>query len=221
MSNPFAQGARAYGYTGSEAPTEYWDNYEEAGQSKGSGKGPVPAGRYTLRIPEPGEDFQPAPKKADDDSVTFVINLTVVAPAEFAGRVVRYARFSNKAPSWREGSMAGDLLKACRVEAKPKTPDEWFAIAPLLANRHIDADLDLSAYDKATGQRLYKRQADFPTKADGSPMTILVLHADGTPVLPREGETLEAQRAKEDAAIAAGGRKLFANNDVKRVYPTT
>jgi hypothetical protein len=218
-SNPFAQGARAFGYTGSEQPTAYWDNYEEAGQKKGGGKGPIPAGRYTLRIPEPGESFRPAEKKGDNDSVTFLIDLTVVAPAEFAGRQVRFARFSNAAPAWRDGSMAGDLLKACRIEAKPRTPDEWFSIAPFLAGKTFDADVELSLYDKETRQPIYKRAADFPTRADGSPMTILVLHADGTPVLG--GSTLEEQRAKEDAAIAAGGRKLFANNDIKRVYPST
>lgn len=219
-SNPFAQGARAFGYTGSEQPTEYWNNYEEAGQKKG-GKGPVPAGRYTLRIPEPGEGFRPAEKKGDNDAVTFLIDLDVVAPAEFAGRQIRFARFSNQAPAWREGSMAGDLLKACRIEAKPRTPDEWFSIAPFLAGKTFDADVDLSMYDSTTRQSVYKRAADFPKRADGSPMTILVLHADGTPVLPREGESLEQQRAKEEAAVAAGGRKLFANNDIKRVYPTT
>lgn len=221
MSNPFAQGARAFGYTGSEAPTEYWGKYETAGQGKGSGKGPLPPGRYTFRIPEPGEDFQPDKKKDSSDSVTFLINLTVVGPAEFAGRTLNFARFSNQAPSWREGSMAGDLLKVCGIPAEPKTPDDWFAIAPFLGGKLFSADVDMHVYNPATRDRIYKRAADIPKRADGSPRTVLVLDRDGVLVTEAPGESIEQIRAKEDAAIAAGGSKLFANNDIKRMYPAT
>jgi hypothetical protein len=213
-SNPFSRGAKAFGYTGSEEPTDYWATYEAPGQK--SNKGPLPKGRYTFRVPEPGENFFPEEKKGDRP-VTFLMHATVVGPADYAGRTVNYIRFSTQKYPWRDGSMAGDLLLACGIDAKPRTPDEWFSIAPFLANKLFDGDVELYVRDKEAGQTIWRRAADLPTKADGSPMTIIVLRNDGTPVQDC-GDPVQ-QRQLEEAAIAAGGKKLFANNDIKGVYP--
>lgn len=215
-TNPFAQGAKAFGYTGSEEPTDYWAKYEQQGQK--SNKGPLPQGRYTFRVPEPGEDFYPDEQKPNQQKpVTFIMHLTVVGPSEYAGRQIRFVRFATAKQPWRDGSMAGDLLLACGLSATPKTPDEWFSIAPFLAGKTFDADVDMSVYDKDARQTIWKRSADLPTRKDGSPMTVIVLRNDGTPVQDT-GDPVE-QRQLEEAAIEAGGKKLFANNDVKRVYP--
>ncbi len=215
-TNPFAQGPKAFGYTGQEEPTDYWDKYEQQGQK--ATRGPLPKGRYTFRVPEPGENFYPQEQKPKENKpVTFIMHLAVVAPVEYAGREIRYVRFSTSKQPWRDGSMAGDLLLACGNSATPKTAEDWFAIAPFLSGKLFDADVDMSVYDKDARTTLWKRAEDLPPRKDGSPMTVIVLRPDGTPVQDC-GDPVQ-QRLVEDAVIAAGGRKLFANNDVKRVYP--
>jgi hypothetical protein len=213
MSNPFAQGPKAHGFTGSEAPTEYWDKYEAPSATQS--KGPLPPGRYTLRVPEPGDGFKPG--RTGKGAFRLELEPTVVAPAEYAGRLIRFVKLSSEKQPWREGSMAGDLLKAAGLGSQPRTVDDWFKVAPSIGGKLFDADIDLSVYDKESGRTIFKRAADIPTRKDGSLMTVIVLHADGTPVL--DCGDADQQRVLEEAALNAGGRKLFANNDIKRIYP--
>jgi hypothetical protein len=204
-TNPFAGAAAALGFTGEEKPTDYWGNYE-ASSSKRS-QAPLQPGRYTFKVPEPGDDFQPA--KQANGYPAYKMNPTV-SRGDRTGYQVRFVYLSSMPFSNRNGSMAGDLVKACGLNASPTKPQDWFDIAPYLAGKEFDAVVDLEVYDKESRETIFKKAADIPTRADGSLRMVLVLRPDGT--IADEGKD-------EEDALANGGRKVFANNKIRAIYP--
>jgi hypothetical protein len=213
VSNPFLN----IGNLGAEAeePSNYWDNYDVP---TAGGNNTIPAGRYTFQVPQPGEDFKPGETK--EKVFCFEMNPTV-ATGEHKGKQIKFFRSSIKKFSNRNGSQAGDLLIGTGLWAPnsgkkaPTNRNEWARKALELGGKKFDALVKLAAWDKVQGKELplLKRKDAEGKEVDKLKYVLthdnIVIHFPDDP---------EKEKAAEEAALANGGRTVWANSKIERVH---
>lgn len=197
-----------------EAPTDYWDQYDVPTAKTAP---PILKGEYVFKVPEVGDDFHAATTK--DGFFCYELNPTVVAGPTGLGRKLLFVRRSVKKYSNRQGSQAGDLIKACEVDYTPRTNQEWAQAGPMLAGREFGAVVDLRVYDKAQNKEIFKRQDDLYKRADGTPKLRYVLTSDN--VIIHKPDDAEAEAKLEAEALENGGREVWANAQIAKMVPVS
>jgi hypothetical protein len=199
-----------------EAPNDYWDQYDVPTAKTAP---PILKGEYIFKVPEVGDDFKAGNTK--EGFFCFELNPTVTAGPSGIGRKLLYVRRSVKKYTNRQGSQAGDLIKACELDYTPRTNQEWAQIGPMLAGREFGAVVDLRVYDKAQNKEIFKKQDDLYKRADGTPKLRYVILPDNV-IIHKPGDADEEKRLEDEALKPEnGGREVWANANIVKMVPVS
>lgn len=148
---------------------EDWNQYEDTAAPKaqaggGDFKKTLPEGIYTLKVPATLTQDNLA--KTKDGYLQFVFE-PVVAAGPMAGQPMGRKEYVSikKLPNSR-ASLAGNLLRAAKLNVKPTSNEEWVKAFSQLAGRTFPAHVRWEGQDKVTNT--YVRGAEnWPTLPNG------------------------------------------------------
>lgn len=163
-----------------EPDTFDFDSYQDGG---GSGKSftPPDEGKYIGRIPMLTDENLKW-TAAGYRKLEFDFDIIDAAPrADGTQPQVRYASFSAKKYSNREGSQLLDLFRSVGVDARPKSWEEYDAICKQLSGRTFQFQLQWEAYNKDSDENV-RGQDNFPPDPNnpGKRLGYVIDQYDGT-----------------------------------------
>tara|TARA_R110000868_G_scaffold408098_1_gene690276 strand:- start:308 stop:913 length:606 start_codon:yes stop_codon:yes gene_type:complete len=152
-----------------------FDNYEDGG-SAGPAKSfaPPAEGRYTGRIsalPDDGTDVSSSTNafgRTQEGYLKLTLDTIEVLDPAANSYSVRFTRLSSKKYAKRNGSQVLDFLRACGIDARPKSEVELRAILKTAVGRPFQFQLVWEAYNKDT-QESTSGSENFPKTATGEP----------------------------------------------------
>jgi hypothetical protein len=200
-----------------DEPTTYWDNYE----TQSTPNLPLNPGYYVVTVPAIGENFKPGKTRPDKDGKEYFqyeMSPVVSFPEASAGKVLKFQRFSVKKSLYRSGSLAGDLIMATGIDAKPANAQGWLAAMPELAGQEFGVEVELQVYDSEAKKVVFDKSTAMLKNADGSFKTRYV-YKNGA-LIQNADQEAEAVKLKNDGGPGAQGIKvLYANNRLIRILP--
>lgn len=143
-----------------------FEKYEDGNKSFG----PPPEGRYFARIPVFPSNDDPA-VFGSTQAGYLKIN---IPPIEVVGTdyKIRFTSLSAKKYSNREGNQIIDFVRACGLDLRPTTNEEYKAAVRQCSGRTAQFGLVWEAYNKAD-QTTTKGAKNFPVGEDGKPQSWL------------------------------------------------
>jgi len=154
-----------------------FDNYEDGGSAGPTKSFAPPAeGRYTGRLtslPDDGTDVT-GPNNAfgrtQEGYLKVVLDSIEIMDPQANGYQVRFTRLSSKKYAKRNGSQVMDFLRACGIDARPKSEAELRAILKTAVGRPFQFQLVWEAYNKDTQENTTGAE-NFPKDANGNPQS--------------------------------------------------
>jgi len=141
---------------------------------------PPPAGTYTGSAPDKIDFTATNAGKL----MAIVDPIKIIGPTN-AGEEIRFTRVSTARYKNRNGSPAGDYLKACGVNPTgPLTNEDYVNLFESTAGRPFQFDLDWEAYDKEDGFSL-EGMENFPDDGKGGKSFYVVNPSTGNKLRAR------------------------------------